>query len=119
VGSVVRTHQNFQQSNLDRSSSESNGRHFNGGCWSVAMEFAKAASARRLLRWQSTLTRPRSWVCSSCRSNSAVASRRFSSESPSLPAPPADKPYYVTTPIFYVNAGMCRMDPFQEQHLEC
>ncbi|KAL2025059.1 hypothetical protein VTK56DRAFT_61 [Thermocarpiscus australiensis] len=67
------------------------------------MELAKAASARRMLRWQSTLTRPRSLVCSSCRSHIAakVAARRFASQ---LSSPP-DKPYYVTTPIFYVNAA--------------
>jgi methionyl-tRNA synthetase len=71
----------------------------------MAMEFVKAAPARRLLRWQSALTRPRGWVCHSCRGNFAVASRRFSSQAPST----SDKPYYVTTPIFYVNAGMCWM----------
>ncbi|KAL2263598.1 hypothetical protein VTK26DRAFT_6065 [Humicola hyalothermophila] len=67
------------------------------------MEVARAASARRLLRWRSTLTQPKSWVCSSCKtSRFAVPSRRYSSQlSPST----ADKPYYVTTPIFYVNAA--------------
>ncbi|KAL2128898.1 hypothetical protein VTI74DRAFT_8493 [Chaetomium olivicolor] len=67
----------------------------------MAMEFARAASARRLARWQLALTRPRSWVCHSCRSSFAVVSRLSSSQSPA----PADKPYYVTTPIFYVNAA--------------
>ncbi|KAK4238700.1 hypothetical protein C8A03DRAFT_43561 [Achaetomium macrosporum] len=67
----------------------------------MAMEYAKAASARRLLRWQSALTRSRSWVCSSCRSNLAVASQRFSSGL----SPATGKPYYITTPIFYVNAA--------------
>ncbi|KAK3296978.1 tRNA synthetases class I (M)-domain-containing protein [Chaetomium fimeti] len=84
----------------------------------MAMKFARAASARGLLRWQSPLARPRSWVCHSCRSNvAAVMSRRFSSEppqplqqlqpSPTLASPFSldDKPYYVTTPIFYVNAA--------------
>jgi hypothetical protein len=28
------------------------------------------------------------------------------STAPSAPAPPKDKPYYITTPIFYVNAGL-------------
>ncbi|KAJ4302192.1 methionyl-tRNA synthetase [Collariella sp. IMI 366227] len=65
------------------------------------MEFARAASARHLVKWKSTLARPRGWVCHSCRPNFTVASRRFSSQ----PPPPADKPYYVTTPIFYVNAA--------------
>ncbi|SPQ21147.1 e53744fe-579b-40b6-b3c5-155506e05da4 [Thermothielavioides terrestris] len=69
----------------------------------MAMEFARAASARRLLRWQSALARPRSWVCGSCRSSLAVATRRFSSEP--TPGAASKKPFYVTTPIFYVNAA--------------
>lgn len=72
-----------------------------------AMEFLKAAPIRRLPRWQSALSRSKGWTCSSCRGHYAVASRRFATQ----PSPPATtttpgKPYYVTTPIFYVNAGM-------------
>ncbi|KAK4114501.1 hypothetical protein N656DRAFT_727150 [Canariomyces notabilis] len=68
----------------------------------MEINFARAASARRLLRWQPPLNRPRSWVCSACRVNRlGVASQRFASQS-SLPS---EKPFYVTTPIFYVNAA--------------
>ncbi|KAK3995641.1 putative methionine--tRNA ligase [Cladorrhinum sp. PSN332] len=71
------------------------------------MELLRAASARRLPRLQSELIRPGSWVCNSCRSRpSALAPRallpiRRLATSASNP----DKPYYVTTPIFYVNAA--------------
>src|ERR1700679_924863 len=40
------------------------------------------------------------WVCHSCRTNSQPRVS-FSSSRRSL-----EKPYYITTPIFYVNAGM-------------
>ncbi len=81
----------------------------------TAMELARAVSARRLLRRQSAWTRPKGWVCSACSSRGsfpALASRRFSSDlaptgaAPTTPSPASGKPYYVTTPIFYVNAGM-------------
>ncbi|KAL2168606.1 hypothetical protein VTG60DRAFT_7092 [Thermothelomyces hinnuleus] len=68
----------------------------------MAIEIARAACARRLLRWQPALTRLNSWTSHSRQSNLAVSSRRFSTEA--HPAA-ADKPYYVTTPIFYVNAA--------------
>ncbi|KAL2196296.1 tRNA synthetases class I (M)-domain-containing protein [Corynascus similis CBS 632.67] len=73
----------------------------------MATVFARAASAHRLLRLQPSLTRSSSWIGRSCQSSSAVhAFRRFSTE-PSPPPQPLtnDKPYYVTTPIFYVNAA--------------
>jgi hypothetical protein len=112
------THQNFHglQGSTDSSLANLNPEGAPTSCRVVAMEFAKAASARRLLRWPSPLTRPRSWVGHSCRGSFAVASRRFSSK-----PPPADKPYYVTTPIFYVNAGMCwmEMDVRLAQHRIC
>ncbi|KAK3906563.1 tRNA synthetases class I (M)-domain-containing protein [Staphylotrichum tortipilum] len=76
------------------------------------MELARAVSARRLLRWQSAWARPRGWVCSACSSRGsfpAAASRRYSSDQASTasatPPPAPGKPYYVTTPIFYVNAA--------------
>lgn len=40
------------------------------------------------------------WICPSCRPNGPL-SRRWNSS-----AQPKEKPFYVTTPIFYVNAGM-------------
>jgi hypothetical protein len=80
------------------------------------MEFVKAASARRLLRWRSTLTRPKTtattWMCSSCRARNVAGAilsgpRHYSSQLSVSSTVPSDKPFYVTTPIFYVNAGMC------------
>ncbi|KAK0739249.1 tRNA synthetases class I (M)-domain-containing protein [Apiosordaria backusii] len=71
------------------------------------MEFLKAASLRRLptSRWQlsSAISRS-SWVCSSCL---AASPRQFTTSLPRLSAaaPTPQKPYYVTTPIFYVNAA--------------
>ncbi|KAK0720061.1 tRNA synthetases class I (M)-domain-containing protein [Lasiosphaeris hirsuta] len=62
------------------------------------MELLRGSSARRLVRWSLAPTWSRNWICPSCRSQS-VASRRFQSTTPS------PKPYYVTTPIFYVNAA--------------
>ena len=38
-----------------------------------------------------------SWICRSCR----VRAQRYHSAQPPRP----EKPYFVTTPIFYVNAG--------------
>ncbi|KAK4192996.1 putative methionine--tRNA ligase [Podospora australis] len=66
------------------------------------MEVLKAASIRRLPRWQSSLVRTKGWwACHPSRGQYALASRRFTSQ----PSSPPDKPYYVTTPIFYVNAA--------------
>ncbi|KAL2268618.1 hypothetical protein VTJ83DRAFT_3464 [Remersonia thermophila] len=75
----------------------------------MATRFAKAASPRHLLQWQLAWARPKSWVCRSCRSTvPLVPSRGFSSEPPPLSTSSSTstaKPYYVTTPIFYVNAA--------------
>ncbi|KAK4229834.1 tRNA synthetases class I (M)-domain-containing protein [Podospora fimiseda] len=64
------------------------------------MELLRAASARRLPRLQSALIRQGSWVCNSCRSRSILPVRRLATYTSN-----PDKPYYVTTPIFYVNAA--------------
>ncbi|KAK4171959.1 mitochondrial putative methionyl-tRNA synthetase [Triangularia setosa] len=78
------------------------------------MEFLKAASLRRLpaSKWQfsSSLTRG-SWICNSCLASSSPAlPRRFTTSLLRLSATTSaavetKKPYYVTTPIFYVNAA--------------
>ncbi|KAK4203738.1 mitochondrial putative methionyl-tRNA synthetase [Triangularia verruculosa] len=77
------------------------------------MEFLKAASLRRLptSKWQSlsssssTTTTRLSWTCSS----SPLPRRRFTTSLPRLSTvttkTETSKPYYVTTPIFYVNAA--------------
>lgn len=41
---------------------------------------------------------PKNWICSRC----SAQTRR---ESSSVHTPPTKKPYYITTPIFYVNGG--------------
>ena len=50
------------------------------------------------------------WICSSCRAKPPRQTRRsYASDAPTPAATapiPADKPYYITTPIFYVNAGL-------------
>ncbi|KAK4164902.1 tRNA synthetases class I (M)-domain-containing protein [Cladorrhinum sp. PSN259] len=71
------------------------------------MELLKAASARRLPRLQPALIQPRSWVCNSCRIRpTAVAPRVLAIQRrPATSASTPGKPYYVTTPIFYVNAA--------------
>lgn len=38
------------------------------------------------------------WVCKSCRTKALLPVRRLKTDA-------SAKPYYVTTPIFYVNAG--------------
>ncbi|KAK0651850.1 tRNA synthetases class I (M)-domain-containing protein [Cercophora newfieldiana] len=63
------------------------------------MEVIRASAARRALRWQSASTLSRNWVCRSCRSQ-PVASLQFARSRTT-----SAKPYYVTTPIFYVNAA--------------
>lgn len=60
-----------------------------------------AALRVRLKTVRPSLFRP-NWICAGCRS-SAVSRRRYLTTAPSN----TTKPYYVTTPIFYVNAGMC------------
>ncbi|KAK0636350.1 putative METHIONYL-TRNA SYNTHETASE, mitochondrial [Bombardia bombarda] len=82
------------------------------------MEVLRAASARHGLRRHVAALQPRNWVCRSCQSqsrsrsqSSLISKRQFASSSPRLqalsstPEPSPVKPYYVTTPIFYVNAA--------------
>lgn len=45
------------------------------------------------------------WICPSCQPSGPL-SRRWNSS-----AQTKEKPFYVTTPIFYVNAGMQAMQP--------
>ncbi|KAH6987927.1 tRNA synthetases class I (M)-domain-containing protein [Ilyonectria sp. MPI-CAGE-AT-0026] len=59
-------------------------------------------SLRGLRRVQSRLPRQTSWVCPGCQSH-RVAATRWSSSNSSTPT--TDKPYYITSPIFYVNAA--------------
>lgn len=47
----------------------------------------------------SRLPHPNPWICASCKFR-AVRSRTYSTEQST-----SEKPYYITTPIFYVNAG--------------
>lgn len=49
----------------------------------------------------SPISKPSPWICSSCRARSAP--RRTAATSAKSEQ---EKPYYLTTPIFYVNAGM-------------
>lgn len=56
-----------------------------------------AVPAFRSLRSRQSRTWP--WICTSCYARS-FPNRSFASQSP-----PDHKPYYITTPIFYVNAG--------------
>ncbi|KAI0157561.1 tRNA synthetases class I (M)-domain-containing protein [Xylariaceae sp. FL1272] len=70
------------------------------------MESFLRTSGRRLLRSRlsqltTTPVARNGWVCQSCRSRQA-GRMRFSSN---LVAQDKQKPYYVTTPIFYVNAS--------------
>ncbi|KAI1853792.1 hypothetical protein JX265_003874 [Neoarthrinium moseri] len=72
-----------------------------------------ATAARNLSRLRSTAALRSSWVCPSC-SHGRVASTRYAqsfgqssrrSFRSSAVRGIADKPYYITTPIFYVNAS--------------
>ncbi|KAK4453225.1 putative methionine--tRNA ligase [Podospora aff. communis PSN243] len=63
------------------------------------MEAIRISAARRALGGQFVLSLSRSWVCRSCR-GLPVAFRQFSRSQTT-----SSKPYYVTTPIFYVNAA--------------
>ncbi|KAK0752035.1 putative METHIONYL-TRNA SYNTHETASE, mitochondrial [Schizothecium vesticola] len=65
------------------------------------MEVIRASAARRALKWPSTLASSRNWVCRSCRSHVPTL-RRFATTPLQCTS---SKPYYVTTPIFYVNAA--------------
>ncbi|KAK0727225.1 putative METHIONYL-TRNA SYNTHETASE, mitochondrial [Lasiosphaeria miniovina] len=83
----------------------------------MVMEALRTAPARRILRWRSATAWSRGWVCRSCSSQSPRSSSRSfttaratsnststSISTPTSPSPSA-KPYYVTTPIYYVNAA--------------
>lgn len=52
---------------------------------------------------QSRLALRSGWICSSCRTTPAAVQRWSSSQSSAGSS--SEKPYYITTPIFYVNAG--------------
>ncbi|KAK3377768.1 tRNA synthetases class I (M)-domain-containing protein [Podospora didyma] len=67
------------------------------------MEALKVSSARGALRWHLPASRawPRRSACRSC-VRQIVASRGFATATTESPS---SKPYYVTTPIFYVNAA--------------
>ncbi|KAI3334391.1 tRNA synthetases class I (M)-domain-containing protein [Ustulina deusta] len=66
------------------------------------MEHFMLASSRRLSALRTAPGRRNGWVCPSCRAHGAPR-MRFSSSSKL--SQQNDKPYYVTTPIFYVNAA--------------
>ncbi|KAI3322995.1 tRNA synthetases class I (M)-domain-containing protein [Xylariaceae sp. AK1471] len=76
------------------------------------MERFMIASSRRLSTLRTVPIRRNGWICQSCRAHGATR-MRFSSTSSSgsgsdtskLAQQQNDKPYYVTTPIFYVNAS--------------
>ncbi|EGR49338.1 uncharacterized protein TRIREDRAFT_124319 [Trichoderma reesei QM6a] len=55
-----------------------------------------------LRRAQSRLDSPPGWICPGCRTGFAAVRRWNSSQKP---AGSGEKPYYITTPIFYVNAA--------------
>ncbi|KJZ74989.1 hypothetical protein HIM_05475 [Hirsutella minnesotensis 3608] len=57
---------------------------------------------RGLQRSGSRVSSRINWTCASCRAHAVVASRYYSSFGSSSEV---EKPYYVTTPIFYVNAS--------------
>ncbi|KAK3499288.1 putative METHIONYL-TRNA SYNTHETASE, mitochondrial [Neurospora hispaniola] len=74
------------------------------------MDVLRTASARRTFKWQAAGILARtSWVCWSCRSQFVApkAARRTlaTSTTTTTPTTPDNKPFYVTTPIFYVNAS--------------
>lgn len=56
---------------------------------------------RSLSRASQFITARRPWTCSSCRNGVPKRFQRGVATTPEVPK----KPYYVTTPIFYVNAG--------------
>ncbi|KAL5349977.1 methionyl-tRNA synthetase [Pseudogymnoascus australis] len=58
-----------------------------------------ASSLRRSVRPRAKVLWTSDWVCKSCRTSIAVRPRFSSTKTP------VEKPYYITTPIFYVNAA--------------
>lgn len=56
---------------------------------------------RSLSRASQLITARRPWTCSACRNGVPRRFKRGVATTPEVPK----KPYYVTTPIFYVNAG--------------
>ncbi|KAH8166657.1 hypothetical protein CIB48_g1600 [Xylaria polymorpha] len=78
------------------------------------MERFLIASSRRLSTLRTVPIRRNGWVCQSCRAHRTTPRIRFSTNTGSKLSQQeqqhqrqqqADKPYYVTTPIFYVNAS--------------
>lgn len=71
------------------------------------MELFRTASVRNLswLRSRGSSLPRKGWICSGCNAQRIVASRRWASSNGSSDSLPNSKPYYLTTPIFYVNAG--------------
>ncbi|KAI8630176.1 tRNA synthetases class I (M)-domain-containing protein [Xylariaceae sp. FL1651] len=63
------------------------------------------ASSTRLLSLRTLTVRRNGWVCQSCRAHQATRMRFSSTYASTLSQRLKDKPYYVTTPIFYVNAS--------------
>ena len=60
------------------------------------------------VRQRVSLIPARGWICSSCRASLPLRPRRkFASNArtASTETTTKEKPYYITTPIFYVNAG--------------
>ncbi|KAM0433960.1 hypothetical protein ACHAPT_003904 [Fusarium lateritium] len=68
------------------------------------MRAFRLQSLRGLRQAQSRFSRQSSWVCPGCRVSQA-SQHRWSSDSSSLVDKSKEKPYYITTPIFYVNAA--------------
>src|SRR2546430_1989181 len=74
--------------------------------WKTALKFCSPTMRRHLIQLPSRHRTSRSlntllastWTCASCRRQSDIR-RGFAGDM-------KEKPYYVTTPIFYVNAGM-------------
>lgn len=66
------------------------------------------APFRALSRTAQLLSHRPAWKCASCRSVARIPRRGVATESK---APP--KPYYITTPIFYVNA--CEYTPYRQK----
>ena len=62
---------------------------------------ATRMSFRAISRVSRSLGATRPWTCTSCLTGRLQASRGMATTQ----AEPFKKPYYVTTPIFYVNAG--------------
>ncbi|GAW16932.1 hypothetical protein ANO14919_063790 [Xylariales sp. No.14919] len=70
------------------------------------MERFAIASGRRLSTLRTLSIRRNGWVCQSCKANRATRMRFSTTPTSKLSQQHNnDKPYYVTTPIFYVNAS--------------